>query len=129
MIRGTTAVFKFKLSFPKANADWITIKFWQTNNPVLSPIIKTEKDCVTGADGFEYVHLTAQETARFSDKYKAKMQMRAKNKITGETTGCLPRLITVYPMGDEIINVHPDDIPAANDAGMVVFDGGAIIES
>lgn len=128
MIRGTTETFKFKLPFAKADAEWITIKFWQTGNPnPLLPIIKTEDHCVT-VDGCECISLTAEETARFSDKYKAKMQIRAKRATNATVVGCRPRLITVYPMDDGIIKENPE-LPVESDNGLIFLDGGAIIES
>jgi hypothetical protein len=73
MIRGTTAQFKFKLPYTKEELAWATIKFWQSRNtnPLL-PITKKLEHCDAPDDSKELcVSLTAEETARFSDKYKA----------------------------------------------------------
>lgn len=128
MIRGTTAQFKFKMPYAKDELSWVTIGFWQSNNPSkLLPIIKTKDDCATTDVQNELlVSLTAEETARFMDKYKAKMQLRAQKTSTGEKFGTKPQLITVYPMPDDLIEENPT-IPPADANSFVIIDGGTII--
>jgi hypothetical protein len=72
-----------------------------------------------------YVSLTANETMRFSDRHKAKMQFRAMLKSNGKVIGCKPKLITVYPINDALLG---DDIisdPEFDDAWFVL-DGKSI---
>ena len=73
-----------------------------------------------------YVTLTAEETMRFSDRHKAKMQLRGQLAATGMVFGCKPRLITVYPINDELLG---DDIivPTA-DNNWIVLDGESIAD-
>lgn len=72
-----------------------------------------------------HVVLTAEETMRFSDKHKAKMQFRAKLKSNGRVFGNQsPKLITVYPMNDDLL--EEDIVPSSNNYGWVVLDGGSI---
>jgi hypothetical protein len=122
MIRGTTAQFKFKLPYAKDECEWITIKFWQSHNTSrLLPITRTKDDCDAPSDSKEiYVSLTAEETARFLDKYKAKVQLRA--QANGTVFGSKPQLVTVYPMPDDIIGEDPT-MPPANEEGWIILDG------
>lgn len=129
MIRGTTAAFKFKLPYPKDELTWATIKFWQPNNPnQLLPITKAMIHCDSTDDPQELrVSLTAEETKRFSDKYKAKVQFRSQHAVSGTVFGCKPQTITVYPMGDDIIEEDPA-LPPANEEALIVLDGDVIVE-
>lgn len=78
MIRGTTAQFKFKLPYSKDELEWITIKFWQPNNSDTSlPITKYKSNCSELVSHEICVSLSANETAKFSDKYKAMVQLMA----------------------------------------------------
>ena len=132
MIRGTTAQFKFKLPYIKGELSQAIIKFWQPNNPSgLLPITRTLNDCGGPNNAQElYVSLRPDETAMFSEKYKAKVQLRATHATSGTIFGSRPQLITVYPMNDEIIGEDPEapDIPVENEDGWVIFDGGAIVD-
>jgi hypothetical protein len=112
MIRGTTTQFKFKLPYAKEELLWATMKFWQPNNPSpLLPITRRLADCDGDPTGFELcVSLTAEETERFSDKYKGKAQLRAKHKDTGVVFGCRPQIFPVYPMYDEILKDNIDEL-------------------
>lgn len=129
MIRGTTAQFKFKLPYSKDELDWVTIKFWQPGNPSqLLPITKTKTNCDTTDDATELcVSLSASETARFSDKYRAKAQLRAQ-PFAGAPFGCKQQLITVYPMLDDIIDEDPTVEPETpSEEGWVILDGENVI--
>ena len=119
MIRGTTAQFKFKLPYTKKELDWATIKFWQPNNPNnLLPITKKLEHCGGSDDQPElYVSLTAEETARFLDKYKAKVQIRAQNKEGGAVFGG-DKLVKVKGHSDELANLQG----VAEDAGIEIGD-------
>lgn len=127
MIRGTNAQFKFKLPYTKSELEWVTIRFWQSNNPsTLLPITKTLQHCDGPDDSVELcVSLTADETARFSDKYKAKVQMRAMHKTSGAIFGSRPQLITVYPMHDAEINGDPTIPPVSGD-DFIILDGSTV---
>lgn len=73
-----------------------------------------------------YVTLTAEETMRFSDKHKAKMQLRGKLLSDGRVFGCKPKLIAVYPTNDDLLD---DDIAGPEaDYGWVVLDGEPVTE-
>ena len=115
MIRGTTAQFKFKLPYAKEELEWVTIKFWQNNNPnKYLPIIKNLDHCDEFTPKELCVSLIPEETTLFVDKYKAYTQLRAQAN-DGTVFGSRPILITVYPMPDDIINediilpLQPDD--------------------
>lgn len=124
MIRGTTAQFKFKLPYKKDELEWVTIKFWQPSsiNEFL-PITKTLEHCDTPEDSKElYVSLTAEETLRFSDKHKAKVQLRGLHK-DGTVFGSRQHLITVYPIQDDLSG---DITVPSNEDGWVILDGETI---
>ena len=125
MIRGTTVQYKFKLACTKSNLNWITISLWQENNPSsLLPVVKTLDDCYDADDSNElHITLTEEETARFSDKYKAKLQFRAQRKDNGLVFGNeKPEVITVYPMFDADKLIIPD----AGGDNLIIFDGQSI---
>lgn len=130
MIRGTTAQFKFKLPYAKRELLSATIKFWQPNNTNnLLPIIRTLdadklNDCFVSDDSKELcISLTSEETSRFSDKYKAKVQLIAQH-IDGTNFGSRPQVVTVYPMPDDIIG---PTMPGANEEGWIVLDGETVV--
>jgi hypothetical protein len=128
MIRGTNAQFKFKLPYTKDELSWATIKFWQPGNdtPFL-PITKKLEHCDAPDDSTELcVSLTSEETTRFSEKYKARVQLRAQHAASGTIFGCRPELISVYPMHDGIIEENPE-LPAENEEGWVILDGKTVI--
>ena len=127
MIRGTTAKFTYKLPCLKEELAWATIKFWQDGNPnELLPIFKNLSHCDAPADSaMVCVSLTAEETLRFSEQYKAKTQIRAERIKDGTVFGCKPQIITVYPMDDDIVDSDPT-LPAENEEGVVILDGGSI---
>lgn len=128
MIRGTTASFKFKLPYAKDELRWATIKFWQPNNPsTLLPITRTLEHCQTTDNSSELcVSLTAEETSRFIDKYKAKLQLRAQHLNSGTVFGTKPQLFTVYPMSDDILEENPI-LPDETPEGIVILDGNTIV--
>ena len=129
MIRGTTAQFKFNLPCTKEELAWVTIKFWQENNmnPYL-PITKKLEHCDSPDDSTElYVSLTADETIRFSEKRKAKTQLRAQHSSSGTLFGNREQLITVYPMNDDILEEDPT-MPEENKDGWIILDGETIVD-
>ncbi len=125
MIRGTTAQFKFKLPYSLNELEWVTIKFWQPGNLNLSPITRFKANCEESDSGQICVSLLATETAMFSDKYKAKMQLRAQ-PFDGTVFGSKQYDIIVYPMLDDIIDddIPTEDLPATDN--WVKFNGGTI---
>lgn len=127
MVRGTTAQFKFKLPFPVNELTWATIKFWQPNNPSsFLPITKRLSNCESTDNPNELcVSLLESETMLFSDKYKGKMQLRARHENSATTFGSRPQLFTVYPMNDDILEEDPM-LPAPNNEGWVILDGEAV---
>ena len=129
MIRGTTAQFRFNMPYTFEQLDWATVKFWQEGNsgtPTAKlPITKDKAQCEQTDDPYELcVTLTAEETMRFSDKRKAKVQMRA--HANGSIFASRETLITVYPINDDIVTDNPE-LPATNDEGWVVLDGAEVI--
>lgn len=127
MIRGTTAQYKFKLPYPKDELLWVTIKFWQKNNTSSELSIIKELSQCSGADNSTdlCVSLTEDETARFSDQIKASVQMRGCNKA-GTVFGSKPKILTVYPMSDDILDEGGIIPTPPRDDGYVVVDGGEI---
>jgi hypothetical protein len=73
------------------------------------------------------VSLTPDETIRFSEKRKAKVQMRAQHMLSGTIFGSRTQLVTVYPMNDEIIEEDPM-MPAENKEGWIILDGETIVD-
>ena len=71
------------------------------------------------------VFLTASETMRFSDKHKAKMQLRARRASDGRVFGCTPRLITVYPINEDLF--EDDTVIEEDNSGWVVLDGEVVV--
>lgn len=122
MIRGTTARFKFKLPCPKGDLIWAKIKFWQPNNPgERLPIYKTLNDCSGIDDVSELcISLTAEETVRFSDKYKAKIELLAYHN--GVVFGNKDTLVTVYPKSDDITSDIPI-LPEETNDGFIILNG------
>lgn len=127
MIRGTNAPFTFKLPYQENEIQWVTIKFWQDNNSSLLPIKKELSHCSFPNNPYElYVELTEKETMRFSDKVKAKVQLRAQ-AVDGRVFGSHETLITVYPMNDDILDGDIDDVlPDEDENGWVILDGSTI---
>ena len=130
VIRGTAAQFKFKLPCSKDSLEWVTIKFWQPGNPSERlPITKTKTNCSATNNSNEIcVSLSADETALFSEKYKARVQLRAQ-PFADAPFGSHQQLFTVYPMLDDIINddsaVSPE-IPTEH--GWMILDGESVVD-
>lgn len=131
MIRGTTAQFRFKLPYAKSELLWATIKFWQPGNdgtPLAKlPITKGLGDCSDTQNPYEiYTKLTAEETMRFSDKLKARVQLRAQTH-SGATFASRITLVSVYPINDDMVTDDPT-LPESNDMGFIILDGKPIVE-
>lgn len=130
MIRGTTAQFRFKLPYRKSELAWATIKFWQPgNNGTLEaplPITKRLEHCTMAADSDVLcISLTAEETLRFSDKFKAKAQLRAQ-AVDGTIFASEQQDVTVKPINDDIILDDPT-MPSPNEEGWIILDGETIV--
>ena len=122
MVRGTTAQFKFKLPCEANELISAKITFWQPGNDNFGdPITRHLGQC--GKHGTELsVSLLPSETLRFSDKMKAKVQLKAQY---GETIfASRQQTITVYPISDAI---DDGDDPLPFQDGWVIFDGKEII--
>lgn len=133
MIRGTTAQWKFIFPYTEDQIQEIMIMFWQQNNPSKSlPLIKRKTDCRWNESATNecYVSLRPSETALFSDKYKAKMQLTVTPIYElGLPFGNQETLITVYPMPDNIIPDGPEFDPTVpTENGWSYLDGGNIVE-
>jgi hypothetical protein len=129
MIRGTTAQFKFKLPYSYNEIESIVIRFWQNGNPSTSlPIIKSKINCSEVIKKEIVVSLRPSETAMFSDKYKAQMQLRL-TPYFGAPIGSKEMLVTVYPMPDDIIIDDPSDDPIIPVEGeWIILDGDTIVD-
>lgn len=131
MIRGTTAQFRFKLPYAKQDLLWATMKFWQPGNdgtPLAPlPITKRLEHCSAPEDSYELcVNLTAEETLRFSDKLKARVQLRAQT-LDGTTFASRETLVSVYPINDDITTDDPT-LPDPDSMGLIILDGKSIVE-
>ena len=129
MVRGTAAQFKFKLPYSYDELVSITVKFWQPGNPNGSlPIWKYKTHCAERAKREIYVSLRPSETALFSEKYKAKLQLIAQ-PVIGAPFGSKEHLITVYPMPDDMIADDPTIDPVLpTEDHWIILDGNSIVD-
>ena len=142
MIRGTTAAFKFKLPHQLQHIIEARVVFWQegyggTLGSSL-PIVKRytyENDFVGNTSNELLVVLTGSETRAFSDKLKARVQMKALSEeyenedgqiVKSTSLGTRPQLFTVYPMDDGIIDGPIDENTQTTD-GYIILSGGNIV--
>lgn len=131
MIRGTNQEFRFKLPYAFAEISQLKIKFWQDNyngptkyRPL--PIIKVKEQCQCVDSNQCSVTLNQEETLRFSDKRKAKVQLR------GITQYWVPfatkeRIINIEPVADDSI-LEGDIVPTPTYDEFIVLDGQPIIQ-
>ena len=128
MIRGTTASFKFNIPYAYSELNAIQITFWQEGNngtPEHSlPIVKGLASCTRGELQNEVcVKLNQEETLRFSDKLKARVQLRGLLN-DGSAFASHEELITVYPIcNDSIIGDWEEPEPVDD---LVILDAGSI---
>lgn len=131
MIRGTNAEFRWKLPYDFSELELVKITFWQDNNSGPSdsrplPILKVKEQCHQGDKSNELcVTLNQEETLRFTDKRKAKVQLRA-TTTTGVPFGSHEQLITVYPVYDDSI-LDDTILPTPSYDGLILLDGQNII--
>lgn len=131
MIRGTNAQFKFEIPYDFSELTYVNIMFWQDGNdgPDVNrplPIRKIKDDCKWYAiDKQVVVDLSPEETARFVDDRKAKVQLSATTG-TGIRFASKERIITVYPMylDDPVFG---DITPPTEIKELIIADGGNII--
>ena len=130
MIRGTTAQFRFETPYDFSQLDRLTIIFWQdgntgpaTNRPL--PITKYKTDCRwSSTDNQIIVSLEPEETARFFDDRKAKVQMFA-TTTSNIRFGSDQQDITVYPAYSD--DVWEDVTPPSEEGdGYLLLDAGQI---
>ena len=148
MIRGTTAQFKFKLPYSKGDILLVEAKFWQSGNKGLNrgyslPITKSYQRTLSdnGEVVTQYpwnwlddytmvVRLGQQETLTFSDKYKARVQLRVRTE-DGLVFASEQQIVNVYPvnwdepLGDDIILPTPQDEFVVLNGDIIVGGGEA----
>jgi hypothetical protein len=90
-------------------------------------LFKYKTNCEEKVKNEIYVSLRPSETALFSDKYKAKLQLRAQ-PVIGAPFGSKEQLITVYPMPDDIIIDDPviPEPPTRED--WFILDGDTVVD-
>ena len=131
MVRGTNAEFRWKLPYDFSELALVKITFWQDNNSGPSdsrplPIIKVREQCHRGDKPNELsVILNQEETLRFTEKRKAKVQLRAKT-TTGIPFASKEQLITVYPIYDDSV-LDDTILPTPGDNELILLDGQNII--
>ncbi len=131
MIRGTSQEFRYKLPCNFSELDVVKVKFWQENyngparhRPL--PIIKVKAQCSPGnQSNVLSITLNQEETLRFSEKRKAKVQLRALT-TAGVPIASRERLIPVYPVCDDSI-LDNDVMPTPTYEDFVLLDGQNII--
>lgn len=129
MIRGTTAQFKFQIPYDFNDLALVNVVFWQCNNngpdenrPL--PIVKIKEDCSWSAENKEItVVLQPEETARFLDDRKARVQLSATTE-SGIRFASSQQEITVYPIYND--SLFGDIILPSESNGVIVLDGGVI---
>ena len=131
MIRGTNQEFRFKLSCNFTDLATIRVVFWQDNNngptnyrPL--PIIKVKTQCAPCDEvNLCSVTLNQEETLRFSDKRKAKVQLRGVTH-DGRPIATPEYLIRVYPVYDDSI-LDGDILPTPTYEDFIILDGENIL--
>jgi hypothetical protein len=128
MVRGTTAQFKFKLPYDFSELKIVKIMFWQPGNYGPSetrslPIVKVLGQCFGNEENPREisVNLTEEETLRFSEKTKAYVQLRARNR-EDNAFATKQEEITVYPVYEDT-TLDESLIPTPGFDGIVVLDG------
>lgn len=132
MVRGTNQEFRFKLSCAFSELATVRVVFWQDNNngptswrPL--PIIKVKAQCRQGATTNECaVALNQEETLRFSDNRKAKVQLRGVT-YDGRPIATLEHLIEVYSVYDDSI-LEGDILPTPTYDDLIILDGKNILQ-
>lgn len=132
MTRGTNQEFRFKLSLDFGQLATVRVAFWQDNNngpasyrPL--PIIKVKAQCdkVEGEPKQCSIVLNQEETLRFSDKRKAKVQLRGVT-YDGRPIATKEHLIKVYPVYDDSI-LDGEVVPTPTYDDLIILDGQNIL--
>lgn len=132
MIRGTNAEFRWKLPYDFSELALVKIIFWQDNyaGPSQSrplPIVKVRQQCHQGETPKELsVTLNQEETLRFTEKRKAKVQLRA-TTTAGTPFASKEQLIMVYPVKDDSI-LDDTILPTPGIDDLIILDGQNIIQ-
>lgn len=130
MIRGGSCEFRFDLPYDFSELDSAQIKFWQDNysGPSSSrplPIWKVLAQCDQGSKPTELrVILNREETLRFTDKRKVRVQLSGMTK-TGIPIMSKERLFTVYPSSNDL---DEDIQPTPDYDGWIRLDGGRVVQ-
>ena len=131
MIRGTNAEFRFKLPYDFSELSVVQIAFWQDNNSGPSndrplPIYKIKEQCIQGSNPNELsITLNQEETLRFTEKRKARVQLRA-TTTTGVFFASKEQLISVYPVYNDSV-LDEEILPTPSYDGLILLDGQNII--
>ena len=131
MIRGTNQEFRFKLSCAFADVEKMRIMFWQENNAGPTsyrplPIVKVKEQCAECDESNQCsVTLNQEETLRFSEKRKARAQLRGVT-YDGRPIATLEHTFTVYPVKDDSI-FDSDITPTPTYENIIIFDGANIL--
>ena len=127
MIRGGNCEFRFNLPYNFSDLVTAQIYFWQDgyngpSNDRPLPILKILEQCRQGIKPTELsVTLHQEETLRFTDKRKARAQLRAVTN-TGIPIISKEQLFTVYPSYDDAV-LDEEVWPTPDYNGWTIFDG------
>ena len=127
MIRGTTDTFKFKFPCDCSEIQSVKIVLWQEGNsgPAENrplPIVKTLECCIINHNDREmHVTLSQEETLRFSDRRKGKVQIRSQTN-SGLCIGSKTTLFSVYPLYDDSI-LGDIILPTPDSEDIIILDG------
>ena len=124
MVRGTTAQFRFKLPCRVDELVTAQITFWQPGNEGFGEAITKNLSNCEAAPNDDHclcVSLSTSDTLKFSDKVKAKVQLKAQYGAT--IFASRQQSITVYPINNAIAEGE-DPLPYKD--GWVIFDGKEI---
>lgn len=131
MVRGTNQEFRFKLSCSFADLATVRVTFWQDGNDGPAkyrplPIVKVKAQCAPCDEANQCsVTLNQEETLRFSEKRKAKVQLRGVT-YDGRPVATLEHLIKVYPVHDDSI-LDGDILPTPTYEDLIILDGQNIL--
>ena len=131
MVRGTNQEFRFKLSCNFGDLATVRVTFWQDNyngpatyRPL--PIIKVKAQCAPCDEVNQCsVTLNQEETLRFTDKRKAKVQLRGVT-YDGRPIATMEHLIKVYPVYDDSI-LDGEIVPTPTYEDLIILDGQNIL--
>lgn len=138
MIRGGSVEFRFTLPYNFSAVTAARVYFWQTgySGPSDSrplPILKTLEQCRQGGKPTELgVVLNQEETLRFTDRRKARVQMKAMS-VGGVPVISPEYLIPVYSAYDDSIfdgENWPDSPswPTPDGNEWIILDGKSVTE-